>query len=72
MPIPVAVRTRPIGNTWRKRVGERRLDGLVDEQRPLRPRTVSDQQVMWKLCDARLVATTPPPTRRRRTRSRSG
>jgi transposase len=35
----------PTVTKWRNRFAERRLEGLIDEPRPGRPRTVTDQQV---------------------------
>jgi len=35
----------PTVRRWRGRFAERRLDGLLDEPRPGRPRTISDEQV---------------------------
>ena len=37
--------SRPTVTKWRNRFSQRRLEGLLDEPRPGRPRTVSDEQV---------------------------
>src|SRR4051794_25924311 len=44
--------SRPTVTKWRNRFAQRRLAGLLDEPRPGRPRTVSDEQV------ERIVTTT--------------
>src|SRR5215213_3493502 len=36
---------RATAATWRARFAEHRLDGLLDEPRPGRPRTITDEQV---------------------------
>ncbi len=36
---------RPMITKWRNRFAEHRLDGLLDEPRPGRPRTITDEQV---------------------------
>jgi transposase len=37
--------SRPTVTKWRNRFGESRPEGLLDEPRPGRPRTVTDDQV---------------------------
>ena len=37
--------SRPTVTKWRNRFSESRLEGLLDEPRPGRPRTVTDEQV---------------------------
>src|ERR1700694_485672 len=37
--------SRPTVTKWRNRFAERRLEGLLDEPRPGRPRTITDEQV---------------------------
>jgi transposase len=44
--------SRPTVTKWRNRFSQRRLEGLLDEPRPGRPRTVTDEQV------ERIVVTT--------------
>jgi transposase len=44
--------SRPTVTKWRNRFAQRRLEGLLDEPRPGRPRTITDEQV------ERIVTTT--------------
>ena len=53
--------SRPTVTKWRNRFAERRLQGLVDEPRPGRPRTISDEQVE-QVVIATLESTPPDAT----------
>ena len=37
--------SRPTVTRWRRRFAERRVEGLLDEPRPGRPRTITDEHV---------------------------
>jgi len=49
--------SRPTVTKWRNRFAEQRLDGLTDEPRPGRPRTITDEQVQEVV--VRTLETTP-------------
>src|SRR5919201_618039 len=58
---------RGMAAKWRSRFAERRLDGLLDEPRPGRPRTISDEQVEQLI--VRTLETTPKDATHWSTRS---
>jgi len=59
--------SRATAATWRARFAEHRLDGLLDEPRPGRPRTISDAQVEEVI--VRTLETTPTDATHWSTRS---
>jgi transposase len=59
--------SRPTVTKWRNRFAQRRLDGLVDEPRPGRPRTITDEQV--EAVVIRTLETTPKDATHWSTRS---
>ena len=58
---------RHMATKWRARFAEQRLDGLIDEPRPGRPRTVTDEQV--EAVVVRTLETTPKDATHWSTRS---
>jgi transposase len=59
--------TRGVAAKWRSRFAERRLDGLLDEPRPGRPRTITDAHVEEVI--VRTLETTPKDATHWSTRS---
>jgi transposase len=59
--------SRPTVTKWRNRFAERRLQGLVDEPRPGRPRTITDEQVEEVVI--KTLESTPPDATHWSTRS---